>query len=441
MAGSLALISGLAMFSVARAPGAIGQLATVNVGNTGGAVASSGGNSATGNSSTNSIDSTATGGGLVGATVGLGAPTNTSTGTATINSGPATAAGNQSQNGIGQTNTGGGTSPFGTGNNQSATVDNTGDAVANTGGNTAVGNNSENTIGATQSVGLIDAVVGLGAATNTSTGTANVTTGPANAVGNVASTAVNQARVTDTGGGGGLGTGGGGFGGGGFGGGGFGGGGGVFHATPFQPGVFPGTVNGFGSSFDPCSGRFFPFAPFLNDPSGQRATVTNDGLAAATTGNNTAVGNNSTNTQTINQTASGGLIGLNVNLGSPTNNSSGTATINTGAANASGNQSSTTVNQFCGDAGGGSGDGPFVRNVITGGPIPVAAVPIVVGAAVPVAQAGTLARTGFESGMIVVAVALVLFGLAMLFTARRRLSPAGRSGSISTSEWDSIVRW
>ena len=45
---------------------------------------------------------------------------------------------------------------------------------------------------------------------------------------------------------------------------------GFFPAQPFYPGVIPGTVNSLGSSFDPCSGRFFPFSPFLNVPSGQR---------------------------------------------------------------------------------------------------------------------------------------------------------------------------
>ncbi len=446
IAGSLALVSGLALFSVARAPGAIGQLASVTVGNDGGATASTGGNTATGNSSTNNINSTATGGGLLGglvdADVGLGSATNTSTGTATINSGPANASGNQSQTGVNQSNSGGTTStfsPFGStgGNNQSATVDNSGTANATTGGNTAVGNSSQNTIGSTASVGLVDANVGLGAPINNSTGTAAITSGPATAVGNVAGTTVNQTRTTPTAatttGGSGLGTGGGPA---------FFGGPGFVNATPFFPGTFPGTVTGFGSSFDPCSGRFFPFNPFANDPSGQRASVTNSGTATAGTGGNTAVGNNSTNNAVVNQTASGGLIGLNVNLGSPTNNSTGTATINTGAANASGNQSTTTVNQACGQGtGGGTGGSPSVRNPITGVPIVVSAIPV----APIVVHPGvttTLARTGFESGMIVAAAALVLFGMALLISARRRLSPAGRFGAtISSSEWESVVRW
>ncbi len=455
VAGALALVSGLALFSVAHAPGALGQLASVNVGNSGSANASTGGNSATGNSSTNTIDSSSSTsggllGGLVDADVGLGSPTNTSTGSATVNSGPASASGNQSQTSVGQTNSTGTTSTFvpfnpfatNTGNNQSATVDNAGSAAASTGGNTATGNNSENTIESTQSAGLIDANVGLGAPTNTSSGTAAITTGPAGAVGNTASTGVNQARTTDAGGGSGLGAGGGGLGAGGFA-----LNGGpvpIFHPTPFHPGVFPGTVTGFGSSFDPCSGRFFPFSPFLNDPSGQRVTVDNSGEATASTGGNTAIGNNSTNSAVINQTASGGLIGLNVNLGSPTNNSTGTATINTGAANASGNTSSTTVNQFCGEAGGGSGGGnviaqPFARNVVTGQAI---IVPVIPKAVVVSPAVATLARTGFESGMIVLAVALVLFGMGMLYTARRRLLPAGRfAGAVSSAEWDSIVRY
>ncbi len=204
-------------------------------------------------------------------------------------------------------------------------------------------------------------------------------------------------------------------------------------------------MNNFGSSFDPCSGRFFPFNPFVNaSPSGQTANVNNSGDAVASTGNNTAIGNNSTNNQSINQTASGGLIGLNVNLGSPTNNSTGTATINTGAANASGNQSTTTVNQFCGQVptGGGSGSGsqPMIRNPITGNPIVVSpiATPIVV---TPTVQTGTLARTGFESGLALLATGLVLAGMALLVTARRKLNPVRFAGGVSSTEWDTVVRW
>ena len=445
IAGSLALVSGLALFSVARAPLAIGQLATVSVGNSGTGVASTGNNSATGNSSNNAIGSPgATTGGLVNADVGLGAPTNTSTGTATINTGTANASGNESQTGVNQATSGSGSPTFtpfnpfggGGGSNQSATVSNDGIAAATTGGNNAVGNNSTNAVGGPDGTGAVDAVVGLRAPVNNSSGTAAITTGPANATGNTATTGVNQAKTTNDGSGGsGSGVGGGA---------GAGAPAGFFNATPFFPGTFPGTVNNFGSSFDPCSGRFFPFNPFANSPSGQAANVDNNGNAIASTGNNTAIGNNSTNTQTINQTASGGLIGLNVNLGSPTNNSTGTATINTGAANASGNQSSTTVNQFCGQvpSGGGSGSGaqPMIRNPITGNPIVVSpiATPVVV---TPAVQTGTLARTGFESGLALFATALVLAGMALLVTARRKLSPVHFAGGVSSTEWDTVVRW
>ena len=447
IAGSLALVSGLAMFSVARAPGAIGQQQSAGVTNSGGAVATTGGNSATGNSSTNANNGSATTGGLLGglvdADVSLGAPTNTSSGTATVNSGAANASGNTAQTGVNQATTGGSNSSFtpfnpfaaSPGSNQTANVSNEGDAVASTGGNSAVGNNSENTIGSTQNIGLIDANVGLGGgAANTSTGTANVTSGPANAAGNTSSTGVNQAKVADNGAGGGSGSGAGG-----------GGAGGFFNATPFFPGTTPGTVSGFGSSFDPCSGRFLPFSPFFNSPSGQTASVDNNGTAVADTGGNTAVGNNSTNTSTINQTASGGLIGLNVNLGSPTNNSTGTATVNSGAANASGNQSSNTVNQFCGPTntgggGGGTGSQPFARNPITGIPIVVPSIPVPSVITVA-AQTGTLARTGFESGMTLAAAALVLFGLGLVITARRRLVTNLSGGTVSSAEWDSVVRW
>ena len=213
IAGSLALVSGLALFSVARAPLAIGQLASVTVGNSGAGVASTGGNTATGNNSSNTIGGGgATTGGLVDANVGLGSPTNTSTGTATINSGAATASGNQSQTGVNQTTTGSGSgstpaftpfNPFNTtgpaGSNQSATVSNDGIAAATTGGNTATGNNSDNTIGPADDDGAVDALVALGAPVNTSTGTAAITTGPATATGNTSANTVNQAKITNDG--------------------------------------------------------------------------------------------------------------------------------------------------------------------------------------------------------------------------------------------------
>ncbi|HEX7276195.1 MAG TPA: hypothetical protein VF244_02380, partial [Acidimicrobiales bacterium] len=86
---------------MARAPLAVGQLASVTVGNSGSGTASTGGNTATGNASQNTIGGPGvTTGGLIDANVGLGSPTNTSTGTATVTSGAANASGNESQTGV-----------------------------------------------------------------------------------------------------------------------------------------------------------------------------------------------------------------------------------------------------------------------------------------------------------------------------------------------------
>ena len=419
----MALVAGLALFSLARAPGANGQLINVSIGNSGSGTASTGGNTATGNNSSNDTSSDTTSGGLINATVDLGGPAsaNTSSGTADVTTGPATATGNASGTGVAQTTDGTSstfTPFFSQPAGQAAAVTNDGTATASTGGNTATGNNSDNTATLTQSAtgGLIGANVNLGGgAANTSTGTATVNSGAANATGNAAGNQVNQARaVGDPSGG-------------------------YIAGTPFGPGLYPGTVSGLGSSYDPCSGRFFPFSPFSTG-GGQSASIDNVGTASAGTGGNTAVGNNSTNTATVTQTASGGLIGLNVNLGGgATNNSTGTATINSGAANANGNQSTNSVSQsqFCGQAAGAT---PVVaRNPITGAPF---AVPVIHKAHHgQVVKAQSLARTGIESSLALVAAALVVAGLALLLPARRRLAGAQAGTGVRTSEWDDIVRW
>jgi hypothetical protein len=414
IAGVMALVAGLALFSLARAPGANGQLLTVGIGNSGDATASTGGNTATGDNSSNDASSSSTSGGLINATVDLGGPSNTSSGTADVTTGPATATGNAADTGVVQTTDDSGsvfTPFFSQPAGQFVDVTNDGTATASTGGNTATGNNSDNTASLTQTAtgGVLAGNVNLGAGpSNTSSGTATINTGPATAVGNTAANEVAQASAVGSPSGG------------------------FVAGTPFGPGVFPGTVTGFGSSFDPCSGRFFPFAPFA------AAAIDNSGTATAGTGNNTAVGNNSSNTATVTQTASGGLIGLNINIGSPTNNSTGTATINTGAANATGNQSSNVVSQgqFCGQA---AADTSLVaRNPITGAPF---AVPVIFadnGGQVVRAQA--LARTGIESSLALVAAALVVAGMALLLPARRRLA-AEAGTSVRSSEWDDIVRW
>jgi hypothetical protein len=173
------------------------------------------------------------------------------------------------------------------GSSQSAGVTNSGSASANTGGNTAVGNASTNTASSsTPAGGLINVPISLGAPTNTSQGTAAVTTGPATAVGNTSETGVAQSTASGN------------------------------------------QVNS-----------------FLANQQGQSAGVTNAGSASGNTGGNSAVGNASKNTATVTQGASGGLLGVGVTLGGPTNNSTGSATVTSGAANAVGNNSATDVGQ------------------------------------------------------------------------------------------------
>lgn len=416
--GALLLAAGLATASIAYAPVASGQ--QTGVGNNGGAASSTGGNTVAGNVSGNGITSenTSTGGllgldGLLDVNVGLGASSNTSTGSGTVNSGSATSSGNQSGTTVEQYGSGsGGGSGFNPANpfgppppQQSIGITNGGEAVADSGGNQAIGNGSTNTIGATGSGSLLGVGVGLGGPTNTSTGTGTVNSGPATASGNTASNAVNQAQI-GPGGGAGLGA--------------YGG-----------PGFAPGTVNGYGSTYDPCSNRFFPYSPVFGGP---RTTVTNVGEAGAFTGDNEAVGNGSTNSITNTQTVSGGLIGVGVNLGGPTNNSSGTATINSGAANASGNQSTTSVNQFSAPCGLGNNQ----RNVITGNPV---VVPVITPSTV---KAGTLARTGFgTAALLLLAVAMMFGGSLMLGSARRRrlATVVSGHGPVSAAEWDAAARW
>jgi hypothetical protein len=189
------------------------------------------------------------------------------------------------------------------GSSQGTQVTNAGSASANTGGNTAIGNGSTNTASATAPAGgLVDVPISLGAPTNTSDGSATVTSGAATAVGNGSGTTVGQSNASGN------------------------------------------QVSGF------LAGQH------------QGAGVTNAGSAGANTGGNTAIGNGSQNTATVNQNVSGGLVGVGVTLGGPVNNSTGEATINSGAANAAGNSSQTTVGQASGGGPGGiGGPGALVR--------------------------------------------------------------------------------
>ncbi|MDQ3979867.1 MAG: hypothetical protein M3314_09975 [Actinomycetota bacterium] len=187
---------------------------------------------------------------------------------------------------------------------QSAGVGNTGQGSAGTGGNSSVGNASGNAA-ATQSSatapedegllglgGLLNAPVNLSLGpgpSNTSNGTSAVNSGPASATGNTTTNGVTQA--------------------------------------------------GGGGAVAPIFGPVVP---------AQSAGIGNSGSAAADTGGNRSVGNDSDNAATITQNAAGGLINLPVNvnlLGGPSNVSNGTSTINTGAAEATGNEAVNSVDQ------------------------------------------------------------------------------------------------
>lgn len=186
------------------------------------------------------------------------------------------------------------------GSSQNTGVTNSGSASANSGGNTAIGNASTNTATSsseTSGEALIALPITLGAPTNTSDGTAAVNTGPATAAGNSAQTSVGQSQASGN------------------------------------------QVNSF------LAGQR------------QAADVTNTGSAGANSGGNVAVGNASQNTAATANNVSGGLLGAAVTLGGPTNNSTGTAAINSGAANAVGNNSGTNVGQSSSQGVGGAGVG------------------------------------------------------------------------------------
>ena len=407
------------------APMAFGQIVIgiggssqdASVTNAGSASANSGGNTAVGNSSTNTASGGGTTDGLIAANVGLlGGPTNTSQGSAAVNSGPATAVGNSSQTGVGQSNASGNTvNTFLGGQHQGAGVTNAGSASANSGGNSAVGNESQNTATAAQNVsgGLLGLGVALGGPTNTSTGQATVNSGAASAVGNNASTQVGQAAVRGTGGPGGP----------------------VVVAGPGGgPGGALAGIGGAGVGPGPCaSGRFGSF---------QNVDVRNRGEAQANTGNNTAIGNASTNEASAPQTVSGGLLGVGVTIGGPVNNSSGTAVINTGPATAVGNNAVNAVNQFEGC--------PQVTTLTAGRGtviVPASKGTVVVQGHRP--GTATLARTGLDTGDLgMIAGAALGLGILLIASQRRRfvarhatVPMAGFGMGLGTGDdWDRPVR-
>jgi hypothetical protein len=230
-----------------------------------------------------------------------------SDGSGAAHSGDATAVGNHSATDASQTGT-----VSGTGGNlqiigQQANVTNQGAAVADTGHNTATGNQSGNNANTGQvATSASGGAVNNGQAANASDGSAAVSTGDASAVGNWSSTSVTQTAH------GGLG------------------------------GIL-----------------------IIN----QDTTVTNSGLALASSGRNDAVGNESENTGALLSQNVGLAGGLASNGGKATNGSDGKATIATGNASATGNHSDTMVTQSAsGSAGGDPGglvlidQGPVVTN-------------------------------------------------------------------------------
>ncbi len=406
------------------APMAFGQLIVINgssqgssVTNSGSASANTGGNTAVGNATTNNVSITGGTGSLIPVEVGLGnAQTNSSQGNAAITTGAANATGNSAGTGVGQSNTSGSqVNSFLAGQQQSAGVTNAGSASANTGGNNAIGNAAQNNTTVTQdtSGGLLGVGVTLGGPTNNSTGNATINTGAANAAGNSSETNVGQASLQ--GGGGGI------------------GGPGGAH---LRPGV--GAVGGLGRAgvgTAPCSaGRFGSF---------QNVNVRNQGEAEANTGNNTAIGNASTNNTNVSggggQTVSGGLLGVGITIGGPVNNSSGTAVINTGPATAVGNNSATEVGQIQGC--------PQVAT-LSGGPGGRPGVIVPPGHVQRLGTA-TLARTGLDTGDLGM-MAGALLGVGMLLVAsQRRRAAAARSAAVPMAglgfglggdDWDRAVR-
>jgi hypothetical protein len=401
----------------------LGSSQGTTVTNSGSASANTGGNTAIGNATTNNVNVTGGGGGLIPVEVGLGdAQTNSSQGTANITTGAANAAGNGSGTTVGQSNASGNqVAGFLAGQQQGVGVTNAGSASANSGGNTAIGNASQNNTTVTQdaSGGLLGVGVTLGGPQNNSTGSATINTGAANAAGNSSDTAVGQAAIQGGGGPGGRGPGG------------IGGPG----SLP-RPGV--GAIAGLGGAGvgpAPCSaGRFGSF---------QNVNVRNQGQAEANTGNNVAIGNASQNNTTANtsgggQTVSGGLLGVGLTIGGPVNNSSGTAVINTGPATAVGNDSSTVVGQVEGC--------PQVATLSAAGRPGV----IVPGRPGQVVQrTGTLARTGLDTGDLgMIAGALLGGGMLLVASQRRRMAMArsaavpmaGFGLGLGADDWDRAVR-
>jgi hypothetical protein len=168
---------------------------TAVVGNVGVAVADTGGNRAVGNESGNGATTTQTALDALGGATNSGTAASSSNGTALVSTGDATAIGNQSNTTITQSASGAVHGSVGSILivNQAGGALNAGVAVAQTGGNQATGNTSTNDVGLVQeasaSAGLAS---NSGQAANASDGLATIWTGRASAVGNESETKVVQ---------------------------------------------------------------------------------------------------------------------------------------------------------------------------------------------------------------------------------------------------------
>ena len=286
----------------ASAGGKLGGILIVdqnaNVLNSGSATATTGGNSAIGNNSDNSVrNSQDPHSNRVANNVGT--VTNHSDGTAGVDTGNATSTGNSSSTGVNQIANGGTTGSLGgiVIVNQTAHVTNHGTATAKTGGNHAIGNDSDNLANTVQGAvsgrgppGANSVANNDGSAVNHSDGTARITTGDATAVGNSSDTTITQ---------------------------------------------------GASGSIEGRLGGLVLVT--------QRAPVSNTGSASANTGSNRAIGNFSDNDALNRQRAAAGSALRNsvaANFGQAKNWSDGTARINTGDASATGNDSSTSITQW-----------------------------------------------------------------------------------------------
>ncbi|MEY2565492.1 MAG: hypothetical protein QOE35_21 [Actinomycetota bacterium] len=264
----------------------------VKVKNEGTATANTGGNDAVGNNSVNTADNNqdVNSDGSADVQSNSGGTSNRSNGSASITTGNATATGNSSWTEVRQGDPSGGLAFV----DQTAVITNDGDASASTGNNDAIGNNSLNTATNDQTIRGSDngtILANQGDVTNESDGHAGVTTGDANSTGSQSHDNVAQWATI---------------------------------AGGSSSGIFD--VN-------------------------QSARVNNDGDADADTGRNTATGNNSDNLASNDQdvrTARGPPQRADVvlsNSGDTSNSSDGSASIDTGSADALGVSSTTQITQ------------------------------------------------------------------------------------------------